>query len=155
MPATHCAASADTVSLEFDGIVVAEIVRGEGEANDVFALNGDDAAAKAALFVQRQFERGRDVECVELAAGCVEEGFGFGEFFDGDTSRVERRSWLKRAGDRDAKADGVAGDVEAAACEREDMTVAVSRNAEAKARTTSWKNDDAFAPGDTAQHFYP
>ena len=124
---------------------------GEGEADDVFALNGDDAAAKAALFVQGQFERGGDAECVELAAGGVEEGFGFGEFFDGDASCVERRSWLKRVGGGNAEAEGVAGDVQAASGEGEDMAVVVGWDAQAKARASRGKDDDAFAPGDAAQ----
>ena len=104
MPATHCAASADTVSLEFDGIVVAEIVRGEGEADNVFALNGDDAAARAALFVCGEFDGGVDAEGVELAACSVKEGVGIGEFLDGDTTGVERGSGLQwaRHGDTEA-----------------------------------------------------
>ena len=91
MPAAHCAASADTGGLEAEGIVVVEVVGGEGEADDVFALDGDDAAAWAALFVGGEFEGGGEAERVELAAGGVEEGFGFGEFLDRDTARIERR----------------------------------------------------------------
>jgi len=46
-------------------------VGGEGEADDVFALDGDDAAAWAALLVGGEFEGGGDGEGVELAAGGV------------------------------------------------------------------------------------
>lgn len=116
----------------------------------MFALNGDDAAAKAALFVKGEFERGRDAERVELAAGGIEEGFGFGEFFDGDASRVERRSWLKRAGGGDAEADSVAGDVETFASEGEYMTVVVGMDAEAQGCAACGEDDDTFAPRDAA-----
>ena len=141
MSATHCPTPADADALQAKRVFVAEVVRGEGEADDVFALNVDDAAAKATLFVQRQFERGRDVECVELAAGGVEEGRGFGEFFDGDAAGVERRSRLKRAGGGDTEVEGVAGDIEAASREGEDMAVVVGWDAQAKARAARGKDD--------------
>src|SRR5437868_6846257 len=113
MPTTHRSPPTDANTLQAQRIFIAKPMRGEGEADDVFALNGNDAAAMAALFVERQFERGGDVECVELAAGSVEERFGFGEFFDGDDARIEGGGGQERAGGGDAEADGVAGDVEA------------------------------------------
>ena len=45
----------------------------------------------------------------------------------------------------------MAGDVEAAACEREDMAVVVGWDAQAQARASCGKDYDAFAPGDAAQ----
>jgi hypothetical protein len=45
----------------------------------------------------------------------------------------------------------VAGDVEAASGEGEDMAVVISRDAQAKARASCGKDDDAFAPGDAAK----
>lgn len=149
--AAHCAASADAVSLEFDGIVVAEIVCGEGEADDVFALNGDDSSAEASLFVYRQFERGRDAERVELAVSSFEQGFGFGEFFDGDAACVERGCGHERAGAGDAEADEVSGDVEAFASKGEHMAVVVSGEAEAQACAACREDDDALSPRDAAQ----
>ena len=77
---------------------------GEGEADDVFALNGDNAAARVALFVCGEFEGGVDAERVELAAGGVEEGVGVGEFFDGDDARIEGGGGLEWARDREAEA---------------------------------------------------
>ena len=151
MPTAHRSPPANACALQAERIVVVEVVCSEGEADDCFILDREDAAAKAALFVEGKFERGGDAECVELAAGGVEEGFGFGEFFDVDASRVERRSWLKRAGGGDAEADGVAGDVQAASGEGNDMAVVVGWDAQAKARASRGKDDDAFAPGDAAQ----
>ncbi len=92
------------MSLEFDGIVVAEIMCGEGEANDCIVSDREDAAAKATLFVERKVERGVDAERVELAAGGVEEGFSVGEFFDGDATRIERGGGCEWACARDAEA---------------------------------------------------
>jgi len=131
MSAAHCAASADAVSLEFERVVVAEAVGGEGEADDVFALDGDDAATWAALLVGGEFEGGGEAERVELAAGGVEEGFGFGKFLDRDDARVEGRGGRERAGGGNAEAEGVTGDIEAASGEGEDVAVAVGGDAEA------------------------
>ena len=117
--------------MEFDGIVVAEIVCSEGEADDGAAVNPYDAAAEAALIVEGEFERGADAEGVELAAGGVEEGFGFGELLDRDDARVERGGGLERARGGYAEAQGVAGDVEALAGEWEHGGVAVGGYAEA------------------------
>jgi len=151
MPAAHCAASADAVSLEFEGIVVVEIVGGEGETDDVFALNGDDAAAEATLFVEGEFEGRRDVERVELALRSFEERFGVGEFFDGDDARVERAGGEEGSGGGDAEADGVAGDVEPASGEGQHVAVVIGGEAEAQMRAACGEDDDAFAPGDAAQ----
>lgn len=151
MPTAHRSPPANACALQAERIFVVEVVCSEGEADDCFILDRENATAKAALFVKGEFERGREAECVELAACGIEEGCGFDEFFDGDESRVERRSWLKRAGGGDAKADGLAGDVEAASGEGEDMAVVVGWDAQAKARASCGKDDDAFAPGDAAQ----
>src|SRR2546423_6091247 len=100
-------------------------MRGEGEADDVFALDGDDASAGAGLLVRGEFEGGRDGEGVELTAGGVEEGFGVGELLDRDATRVKGTGGRERAGGGDAEADCVARDVETAAREEEDLAVAV------------------------------
>lgn len=155
MPAAHRAASADAGGLEVEGIVVVEMVGGEGEADDVAALNGDDAAAWAALFVEGEFECGIDVERVELAAGGVEEGFGVGEFLNRHTARVERGRGRERARRGDAEADGVAGDVEACAGEGEDVAVVVGRDAEAQGRAACGERDDALSPRNAVQEFQP
>lgn len=105
-------------------------MRGEGEADDAFAVNLDDAAAEAALLVAGKFEGGVDAENVELTACGVEEGFGFGEFLDRDDARVERGGWLEWARGGDAEAQRVASDVEALAGEWEYVGVTVSGYAE-------------------------
>lgn len=77
-------------------------MRGEGEADDGFVVNLEDAAAWAALLVLWKFEGGVEVEGGELAAGGVEEGFGVGEFLDRDDAGIERGGGEERAGDGDA-----------------------------------------------------
>ncbi len=72
-------------------------MRDEGEADDSFIFDPQDAAAGAALFVVGEFERGSDAECVELATGGVEEGFGVGEFLDRDGAGVEGCGGRERA----------------------------------------------------------
>ena len=128
-------------------------MRGEGEADDVFALDGDDAAACAALLVYGEFECGCDAEGVELAAGGVEEGFGVSEFLDRHTARVERAGGEKRAGGGDAEANGVAGDVESAACEGQYVAVVFGGDAEAQRCAARGQDDNAFAPGNAADEF--
>jgi hypothetical protein len=112
-------------------IFIIEIMSGEGEANDGFTVNFHDATAEAALFVEGKFECGRDAECVELAAGGAEEGFGVSEFLDSDAARVERASREKRAGTGDAEADGVSGDVEAFASKGKHVAVVIGGEAKA------------------------
>lgn len=153
MTTAHRSPSADAGALQAEGIVIAEIVCGEGETNHMFALNGGDAAAEASLFVKGEFESGVDAERVELAAGGVEEGFGVGEFFDGDAARVERGGGHERAGVGDAKADVVPGEVEAFAGEGQHVAVVFGGDAKAQACAASWKNDDTLPPRDATQEF--
>lgn len=151
MSAAHRSAPPYAMSLEFDGIVITEIVRGEGEADDCFVSDRENAAAKAALFVNREFERSRDAERVELAAGGVEEGFGIDELFDGDAARVKRGGGCERAGAGDAEAEGVACEVEATACKGQHVAVVIGGDAQAQGCAARREDDDTLPPRDAAQ----
>src|SRR2546421_2833331 len=83
-------------------------MRGEGEADDVFALDGDDASAGAGLLVRGEFEGGRDGEGVELTAGGVEERVGGGELLDRDATRGKGTGGRERGGGGGARAGCVA-----------------------------------------------
>ncbi len=89
--------------MEVDRIIVAQVVGGEGEADDGSVFDHEDAAARAAFVVVGEFERGGDFERGELAAGGVEEGFGVGKFLDHDDARVERGGGRERARRRDTE----------------------------------------------------
>lgn len=126
---------------------------GEGEADDCFVFNPQDAAARAAFVVMRKFERGGDSESIELAAGGVEEGFGFGEFLDGDGAGVKGHGGRERARGWNTEAQPVAVNVEAFAGEREDGGVTVGGHAQVKRGAARRQGNDSFAPRDAADEF--
>jgi hypothetical protein len=102
--AAHFAASAEAMCLQREGIIVVQIVQGDGEANDCCALDLDDAATEAFLLVARKFKRrGGDAEFIELTLNSIEERFGFGGISDGDEARVKRSGGRERAGGGDAE----------------------------------------------------
>ena len=52
MPTAHRPAPAEADALQADRVFVAEAVGGEGEADDTFVADGDDATAEAPLLVE-------------------------------------------------------------------------------------------------------
>lgn len=146
----HHSSTAEASGLEMERIFVVEVVRGEGEANDVLARDGDDSSPEAALFIEGKFECSCNPKSIELAAGGVEEWFGFGEFLDYDTARVERGRWFKWARGWHAEANAMAVDVQAASGERENVAIVISGDPQPQARAAHGQHDDPFSPGDSA-----
>ena len=126
---------------------------GKGEADDLFVVDGEDAATGAAFRVNGKFEGGVDVERGEFTAGGFEKWFGFGVVFDRDGTGVNGHGGAQGAGGGEAEADWVAGDVEALTGEGEDGGVAVGGQAEDEGGAAGGEDDLAFAPWDAADQF--
>jgi len=103
----------DCSGLEKERVFIIQIVHGDGEADDRFAVDGYYSSAVAALFVAWQFGRAFHLERIQLPVYCFEEWYGLGALFDCYDARVERGSGLERARDGKAEANLVTAEVQA------------------------------------------
>lgn len=155
--AAHRVATADADGLQLQRVVIIQVVNGDGEADDGFAVDGYYAAAVAELqfrvlssefqvigtrtdslrYIKREFGCAFNMERIQLPVHCLKKRFGFGEFFDCHDACVERGRGLERARDWEAEANLVAADVQALACERQHVAVMVRGNAQGQFRVLS------------------
>lgn len=134
--------------------MVGEIVGDEGEADDFFAFDGDDAAGAAAAFFG-EFEGRLDRSFGQLALGGFEEFRDLHRVAEGDDARIERRGRVQRPGDWDAEADAVAVDVEAFPGQRDDFAEFVGRYPQRKGAAARRERDRAPVEGDAADQLDP